>query len=86
MHFTWLGMDSLQIKKMIVMEAATYTTLGLLAGCGLGLGRQSFLCLLIYIFYYIFLLFLRIYFIPSSIFLHQFRFNANLYEIVLSFS
>lgn len=32
-----VGMDSLQIKKMILMETATYTTLGLLAGCGLGL-------------------------------------------------
>ena len=32
-----VGMDSLQINKMITIEAATYTVLGLLAGCGLGL-------------------------------------------------
>ena len=38
-----VGMDSLQIKKMILMETATYTTLGLLAGCGLGLPLHHFL-------------------------------------------
>lgn len=38
-----VGMDALQIKKMILMEAATYTTLGLLAGCGLGLPMHYFL-------------------------------------------
>lgn len=38
-----VGMDSLQIKKMIIMEAATYTTLGLLGGCGLGLPLHHFL-------------------------------------------
>ena len=32
-----VGMDSAQVKKMIFAEAATYTTLGLLVGCGLGL-------------------------------------------------
>lgn len=38
-----VGMDHLQIRKMIVMESATYTTLGLLAGCGLGLPLHHFL-------------------------------------------
>ena len=32
-----VGMDSAQVKQMIFAEAATYTTLGLLVGCGLGL-------------------------------------------------
>lgn len=38
-----VGMDGLQIKKMISVEAATYTALGLLAGCGLGLPLHYFL-------------------------------------------
>ena len=38
-----VGMDGLQIKKMISMETATYTVLGLLAGCGLGLPLHHFL-------------------------------------------
>ena len=38
-----LGMDGLQIRKMISMEAVTYTTLGLIAGCGLGLPLHYFL-------------------------------------------
>lgn len=38
-----IGMDALQISKMILTEAATYTTLGLLAGCGLGLPLHHFL-------------------------------------------
>lgn len=38
-----VGMDSLQIKKMITTEAATYTALGLFAGCGLGLPLHYFL-------------------------------------------
>lgn len=38
-----VGMDALQIKKMILMEAATYTALGLLAGCTLGLPLHYFL-------------------------------------------
>lgn len=37
-----VGMDALQIKKMILMEAATYTALGLLAGCTLGLPLHYF--------------------------------------------
>lgn len=38
-----VGMDGMQIKKMIIAEAATYTTLGLLAGYGLGLPLHYFL-------------------------------------------
>ena len=38
-----VGMDRSQIKKMIVTEAATYTALGLLAGCVLGLPLHHFL-------------------------------------------
>ncbi len=38
-----VGMDGLQIKKMISVEAGTYTALGLLAGCGLGLPMHYFL-------------------------------------------
>lgn len=38
-----VGMDGLQIKKMISAEAATYTILGFLAGCGLGLPLHHFL-------------------------------------------
>lgn len=32
-----VGMDEVQVKRMIVTEAAVYTTLGLVVGCGLGL-------------------------------------------------
>ena len=38
-----VGMDGLQMKKMIRMETATYTMLGFLAGCGLGLPLHYFL-------------------------------------------
>lgn len=38
-----VGMDGSQIKKMIGMEAATYTMLGFLAGCSLGLPLHHFL-------------------------------------------
>lgn len=38
-----VGMDHIQIKKMILTEAATYTTLGLAAGCVLGLPLHRFL-------------------------------------------
>lgn len=38
-----VGMDHIQIKKMIRMEAATYTILGFFAGCGLGLPLHYFL-------------------------------------------
>ena len=38
-----VGMDGLQVKRMIGVEAATYTVLGLLAGCGLGLPLHHFL-------------------------------------------
>lgn len=37
-----VGMDDLQIKKMISMETATYTIFGLFAGCGLGLPLHYF--------------------------------------------
>ena len=38
-----VGMEAAQIKKMIRTEAAAYTGLGLLAGCGLGLPLHWFL-------------------------------------------
>ena len=38
-----VGMDGLQVKRMIGVEAATYTVLGLLVGCGLGLPLHHFL-------------------------------------------
>lgn len=38
-----VGMDHLQIKKMISMETAAYTMLGFFAGCGLGLPLHYFL-------------------------------------------
>ena len=40
-----VGMDDLQIKKMISMETATYTIFGLFAGCGLGLPLHYFFIL-----------------------------------------
>lgn len=38
-----VGMDARQIQKMITVESATYTFLGLIAGCGLGLPLHYFL-------------------------------------------
>lgn len=38
-----VGMDGRQIQRMIVAEAAAYTLLGFLAGCGLGLPLHRFL-------------------------------------------
>lgn len=38
-----VGMGSLQIKKMISIETVTYTMLGFLAGCSLGLPLHHFL-------------------------------------------
>lgn len=38
-----VGMDTLQIKKMIVMESSTYTVLGFLAGFALGVPLHRFL-------------------------------------------
>lgn len=38
-----VGMDGRQVKKMIIIEAATYTTLGLIVGCALGLPLHHFL-------------------------------------------
>lgn len=38
-----VGMDHVQIRKMIITEASAYTTLGLFAGCILGLPLHHFL-------------------------------------------
>ena len=38
-----VGMDERQLQKMITTESATYTVLGLIAGCGLGLPLHYFL-------------------------------------------
>ena len=38
-----VGMDQRQVKKMILTESASYTTLGLLAGCSLGLPLHYYL-------------------------------------------
>ncbi len=38
-----VGMDSVQVRRMIVSEAAAYTVFGLLAGCGIGLPLHRFL-------------------------------------------
>ena len=38
-----VGMEQRQIQKMITAESATYTVLGLLVGCGLGLPLHHFL-------------------------------------------
>lgn len=38
-----VGMDERQIQKMITTESATYTLLGLITGCGLGLPLHYFL-------------------------------------------
>ena len=38
-----VGMEQTQIQKMITAESATYTVLGLLVGCGLGLPLHHFL-------------------------------------------
>ena len=38
-----VGMDCMGIQKMILMESATYTILGLVAGCAFGLPLHYFL-------------------------------------------